>query len=108
MIEQWCEPGTGAPPHTHFEVEELIAVLEGEAELTVDGAITRVVAGESILLPASSRHSFTNVGAGILQTLAVFPSPDPPVEYEEEPGVVYAIGGEGERRRDAHRAFRGP
>src|SRR6059036_2579058 len=26
MIEQWCDPGLGAPTHTHFEVEEVIAI----------------------------------------------------------------------------------
>jgi hypothetical protein len=28
-IGQWCDPGLGAPPHTHFEVEEVIAIVEG-------------------------------------------------------------------------------
>ena len=29
VIEQWCAPGAGAPTHTHFDVEEVIAVLDG-------------------------------------------------------------------------------
>jgi quercetin dioxygenase-like cupin family protein len=108
VLEQWCDPGTGAPTHTHFEVEELIAVLEGEAEFWVDGERRRVPAGETILLPPFSRHGFTNAGEGVLHTLAVFGAAAPPVEYEEEPGVVYGIGDAGTVRRDPHRAVRPP
>jgi hypothetical protein len=65
-----------------------------------------VEAGETILLPAFSRHGFANAGDGVLRTLAVFGAAAPPVEYEDEPGVVYEVGGTGGVRRDAHRAIR--
>jgi quercetin dioxygenase-like cupin family protein len=104
VIEQWAEPGAGAPLHTHFEVEEAILVAEGEAEFTVDGETRRVASGESMLFPAHSWHGFRNCGAGELHIVAVFAAAAPPVEYETEPGVVYAIGGVGDVRRDAHRA----
>jgi quercetin dioxygenase-like cupin family protein len=103
-MEQWVEPGAGAPLHTHFEVEEAILVVEGEAAFTMDGRTRRVVAGESILLPAHTWHGFRNPGEAVLHTVAVFAAAVPPVEYETEPGVVYAIGGTSEVRRDAHRA----
>ena len=108
VLEQWCDPGAGAPLHTHFEVEELIAVVEGSAEFTVDGAVFAVGAGESILLAPHGWHAFRNVGDEVLHTLAVFAAAAPPVEYENEPGVVYTIGGSGGDRRDAHRALGGP
>lgn len=106
VIEQWCDPGTGAPPHTHFGVEETITVLEGAAEFRVDGERSRVEAGETILLPAFSRHGFANTGKGVLHTLAVFAAAAPPVEYEDEPGVVYEVGGVRPDMRDPHRAVR--
>ena len=106
VLEQWCDPGTGAPTHTHFEVEETIMVLEGAAEFWVDGVRSRVAAGETILLPAGSRHGFTNAGGSVLHTVAVFGAAVPPVEYEEEPLVVYEVGGVGEKMRDPHRAVR--
>jgi quercetin dioxygenase-like cupin family protein len=105
-MEQWCEPGTGAPIHTHFEVEETITVLEGVAEFRVDGERRRVDEGETILLPAFSRHGFANTGDSVLHTLAVFASAGPPVEYEEEPGVVYEVGVVRAEMRDPHRAVR--
>ena len=30
VIEQWCDPGHGAPTHTHHEVEEVILVRRGD------------------------------------------------------------------------------
>src|SRR5687767_9982034 len=93
VIEQWCDPGSGAPLHHHFELEELIAVVEGVADFEVDAERRRVAAGESILLPAGSRHGFRNAGETTLRTLAIFPTAAPRVEYEHEPGVVYMISG---------------
>ena len=103
-MEQWSDPGRGAPLHTHRGVEEVILVVEGSADFELDGAHRRVESGAAICLPADSWHGFTNVGSGILHTVAAFGAAAPPVEYAEEPGVVYAIGGDGGERRDAHRA----
>lgn len=104
-MEQLCDPGAGAPPHRHEGVEEVILVLEGRARIHVGGEETELGAGESVVFPASSRHGFTNVGAGKLRILAVFAVATPPVEYEDEPGTL-EIGGQGSRRRDAHRVER--
>ena len=107
VMEQWSQPGAGAPTHTHFEVEEVILVVAGEAEFWCDGETRLLGGGEAILLPPQSRHGFRNRGEGVLHTVAAFGAAAPPVEYENEPGVVYEIGGTGERRRDAHRTVKG-
>jgi quercetin dioxygenase-like cupin family protein len=91
VMEQWCAPGTGAPTHTHFSVGEMIIVLHGTAEFWVDDVTEHVAAGSSIVLPAHSHHGFRNTGTGELHTLAVFASAHPLVEFDHEPGAVYAI-----------------
>jgi len=91
VLEQWCEPGAGAPTHTHFEVEEAIVVVEGAAEFWVDDSTELVEAGASIVLPAHSRHGFRNAGDSELHTLAVFASAHPRVEYDDDPGNVLEI-----------------
>jgi quercetin dioxygenase-like cupin family protein len=106
VMEQWSAPGTGAPAHVHPGVEEAIVVLAGEAEVWIEASERRLGAGESVLVPAGARHGFVNAGAATLHTLAVFPSPSPPVRYDAEPDVVYEIGGTGPARRDAHRSIR--
>ena len=37
LFEQWCEPGHGAPTHLHA-VEEVLHVLDGEADVWVNDA----------------------------------------------------------------------
>lgn len=106
VMEQFCDPGTGAPLHTHFEIEESIVVVEGTAEFTCDGTVSTVGAGEAILLPARSWHGFVNTGPGVLHTVAVFASASPPVEYSNEPGQVFEVGVVRGEMRDAHRAVR--
>jgi mannose-6-phosphate isomerase-like protein (cupin superfamily) len=106
VIEQWCAPGAGAPTHTHFEVEEVIAVVEGVAEVWVDGVTERVETGGSVVLPARSWHGFRNAGERELHTFAAFASARPPVSYEDEPETVLEIGVTTERMLDAHRAYR--
>ena len=104
VLEQVCAPGTGAPPHRHEGVEELVAVLEGRACFFVGDEEAELTAGESVLVPAGARHRFTNVGEDVLRVLAVFPAPAPTVEYEDELETV-EIGGMCGRRRDDHRAY---
>jgi mannose-6-phosphate isomerase-like protein (cupin superfamily) len=104
-MEQWCEPGTGAPTHTHFGVEEVIVVLDGVADFWVDGESARVEAGGSVVLPAESWHGFSNVGGETLHTVAVFASASPTVAYEHDPETILAIGVEGDRRLDPHRTY---
>jgi mannose-6-phosphate isomerase-like protein (cupin superfamily) len=104
LIEQLCDPGAGAPPHRHEDVEEVLAVLEGRARVRVEDEAAELRAGESVVIPPGAWHGFTNVGDGVLRTFAAFSSATPPVEYEGEPDVL-EIGGGGSRRRDPHRTY---
>jgi quercetin dioxygenase-like cupin family protein len=74
IFEQWIEPGTGAPTHAHL-VEEVLTVLEGEAEVWLDERRTVVVAGQSLIVPAGRKHGFRNAGAATLHIHAVLASP---------------------------------
>ena len=53
------------PPHQHPE-EEMMLVIEGEAEFEVDGKKTRASAGSILYAYPGSSHSFKNVGSGPL------------------------------------------
>jgi quercetin dioxygenase-like cupin family protein len=103
VIEQWCAPGASAPTHEH-DVEEVVAVVAGVAEFWVDGERARVAAGDSIVLPAHSRHGFRNDGDAELHTFAVFASARPLVAYDDDPTTVLTIGVTSDRMLDAHRA----
>jgi quercetin dioxygenase-like cupin family protein len=105
FMHQFCDPGAGAPAHRHDGVEEAIVVIAGRARFRVDDEEAELEAGESVLIPGGVRHAFTNVGDEVLRIVAVFAAATPPVEYEDEPGVL-EIGSGATERRDAHRAYR--
>jgi quercetin dioxygenase-like cupin family protein len=65
-------PGTTAPRHTH-PGEEIIYVLEGAWEYTVDGKPpVTLKAGDVLFIPAGTVHSARNVGTGRAAELATY------------------------------------
>ena len=108
VLEQWHEPGCGAPTHTHYDAEELVTVLEGVAEFWIEEERATLEAGDTVVVPPFLYHGFRNAGEGKLHVLAVLSAAEPLVEYREEAGTVLEIGGRGDVRRDAHRAVRRP
>jgi quercetin dioxygenase-like cupin family protein len=66
------EPGTTAPRHTH-PGEEIIYVLEGTWEYTVEGKPpVTLKAGEVLFIPAGTIHSARNVGTAKGAELATY------------------------------------
>jgi len=66
------EPGTTAPRHSH-PGEEIIYVLEGTWEYTLDGKPPVVLkAGDVLFIPAGVIHSARNVGTGRGTELATY------------------------------------
>lgn len=60
----WFAPGMAGPPvHVHPHAEERFTVLEGEAEVLLDGTWRRVTAGETAVVPIGARHSVRNLSA---------------------------------------------
>jgi cupin 2 domain-containing protein len=57
--------------------DEWVALLRGEAELEVEGAIVRLKPGDHLLLPAHTRHSVRRASAGAVW-LAVHIHPTEP------------------------------
>jgi quercetin dioxygenase-like cupin family protein len=66
------EPGTTAPRHSH-PGEEIIYVLEGTWEYTLEGKPPVVLkAGDVLFVPAGVIHSARNVGTGRAAELATY------------------------------------
>ncbi len=104
--EQWFEPRTGAPQHSHPEgVEEVIVVLEGSALFKIDGEEVVVSAGQSIILPPLSHHGFVarepfHIGGGGLSSAVQT------TVFDEEPDLIYDIGSTEGVKLDEHRRLR--
>ncbi len=82
IFEQWCDPGLGAPAHLHA-VEEVLTVLEGEAEVFVEAERRRVTAGQSVIIAAGRKHGFKNVGTATLRVQAILASPVFEAAYDD-------------------------
>ena len=87
IFEQWILPGNGAPTHFH-QVEEVLTVLAGDAEMWVDDERFTLRAGQSAIVPARSRHGFNNVGTEPLHVQAVLASAYFEASYEGRSEVV--------------------
>ena len=60
IFDQYCEPGLGAPTHLHA-VEELLTVVGGRAKIWVGDDEVEDGAGNSVLIPAGTKHGFRNI-----------------------------------------------
>jgi mannose-6-phosphate isomerase-like protein (cupin superfamily) len=48
--------------HVHSRTEEIYFIVRGRGEMTVDGELREVRAGDLVLTPLGSRHSFRPLG----------------------------------------------
>ena len=65
--------GTGAPMHSH-NCDEHVTILDGLAEVLVEGAVTSLSRYDTTYIPAPIPHLFRNVGDEPLRILWVYTS----------------------------------
>ena len=73
FFRQECEPGVGAPSHTH-DFEEILTVVEGSAEVWLDDQHQVIGPGTSVFVPVGAIHGFVNAGQSMLKLDAVIAS----------------------------------
>ena len=83
MFEQWCEPGHGAPNHLHA-VEEVLHVLEGEADVWVDDQHATLTRGQLMIVPAGRKHGFSNSGKTVLHIQSTLAAPVFEAAYDDK------------------------
>jgi mannose-6-phosphate isomerase-like protein (cupin superfamily) len=67
--------GAGAPMHSH-NCSEQVTILEGDAEVIVDGVSTMLTRYDTTFIPAEKPHRFLNIGDGDLTILWVYGARD--------------------------------
>jgi mannose-6-phosphate isomerase-like protein (cupin superfamily) len=65
--------GTGAPVHLH-NCDEHVTLLAGDAEVEIDGRVTRLEQYDTTYVCAGVPHAFRNVGDQPMVILWVYPS----------------------------------
>jgi len=64
-MEVWMQtvaPGAGTPIHRH-DCEEVIVVLRGSGQVTIEGEETRFGPNSTIIVPPDATHQLVNSGA---------------------------------------------
>ena len=84
LIFQECEPGTGAPSHTH-EFDEVLTVVEGTAEVWAGDVSRAVGPGASVFVPAGVVHGFRNNRDTLLRIEGVIAATELTAIFVEEP-----------------------
>lgn len=74
IFDQFCDTGSGAAPHLH-PVEEVLEVIEGRAEVQLGNETAILIANQSILIPAGTRHGFRNPDQRTLHVRATLAAP---------------------------------
>ena len=61
-INSWVEPGGGVTPHVHPTMDERFTVVSGRCSFLGGRRWKEAAAGESVDVPAGTRHSYRNEG----------------------------------------------
>ncbi|AEH44869.1 Cupin 2 conserved barrel domain protein [Thermodesulfatator indicus DSM 15286] len=69
------EPGVEIPVHIHDPEIDSILVLEGEAEIYMNGGWHKVEAGDYLFVPAKEEHGVKNIGKTPLKLFIVHSPP---------------------------------
>jgi mannose-6-phosphate isomerase-like protein (cupin superfamily) len=80
LCEMWVDPGGGVPPHMHPRMEERFTVVEGRAEFLAGRRWVGAGAGETVVVPAGTRHAYRNRGSVVAHVRCLATPPDPGLE----------------------------
>lgn len=73
FLEERCAVGDRIPVHRH-DVDEVVVVLDGVGDYTLDGTVTSVQKGDVVFIPAGRDHGTVNTGSVVLHVHAIFPA----------------------------------
>ena len=77
LCEMWVDPGGGVPPHVHPRMEERFTVVEGRMEFLAGRRWVGADAGETVVVPAGTRHAYRNRGSVVAYSRCIATPPDP-------------------------------
>ena len=80
LLEGTVEPGQGALPHAHPDLDQVVYVLTGTARAEIDGQTREMGPGDAAFFPKGMPHVFTVTGSRPAKVLVIYTPP-----YVENP-----------------------
>jgi len=92
LVEMWVEPGGGVPPHVHPAMEERFEVISGELSLLSRRKWQTAQPGETVVVPAGTRHAYRNDGTEVAHGVCRATPPQTLQEFLEEAAAMARAG----------------
>jgi quercetin dioxygenase-like cupin family protein len=92
IVEMWVEPGGGVPPHVHPSMEESFEVLSGELSFLAGRKWQVAGPGQTVVVPARTRHAYRNAGSGPAHATCRAAPPQTLQEFLEEAAAMARAG----------------
>jgi quercetin dioxygenase-like cupin family protein len=92
-VETWVDPGGGVTPHIHPAMEERFEVLGGRPEFLAGRAWKQWAPGDTVLVPAGTRHAFRNRSAEVAHFVCHATPPSTLQEFLEDAAALSRAGG---------------
>lgn len=96
LVLMTVQPGSRIDREVHDDTDQLIIVVEGVADVTLDGDTHRVQAGQLAYIPAGTTHEVRNTGGDALKLYTIYAPPEHP------DGTVHATKDEADAYEREH------
>lgn len=68
----------------HRRTTQFIKIEKGSAEVSIDGQISRLNAGDSVMIPAGARHDITSLSRSGVKLYTIYSPPEHPPDTLQE------------------------
>jgi mannose-6-phosphate isomerase-like protein (cupin superfamily) len=96
LVSMRLRPGEEIGEEVHEDADQLLLVVDGEAEVVLDGRPTRLGPNGLAYVTAGVRHNVLNAGAGDLRLVSIYAPPEHP------DGTVHATKAEADAAEHHH------
>ena len=96
LVVMTLKPGEDIGAEVHEHNDQVLTFVEGSVKAEVAGDARDVGAGDIVVVPAGTRHNFTNTGDGPARLYTLYSPPD------HAPGTVHETKADAEAAEAAH------
>ena len=96
LVSMRLRPGEEIGEEVHEHGDQALLIVDGEAEVVLEGEVTRLGPNGLAYVPAGVRHNVVNAGAGDLRIVTLYSPPEHP------DGTVHATKAEADAAEHEH------